>query len=167
MKQSIQAFFSNIPLSRFPMTSMLPKSIVNSQNQCLIDIWHSYRLPLSLISFFTWVVRYHSFNFPPTTLASFQLIFGPQLTMGNWNHRSKTEDKGGILYNVIWKTMCSYYILTLKLILSSILVVGIIFYKEFLGEAFLTIFIYLFGWVNVSEVRYMKCYYFYVGFLAL
>lgn len=41
--------------------------------------------------------------------------------------------------------MYSYYILTLKLILSSILVIGIIFYKEFLGEAFLTIFIYLFG----------------------
>nr|XP_031546994.1 LOW QUALITY PROTEIN: NIPA-like protein 2 [Vicugna pacos] len=45
----------------------------------------------------------------------------------------------------VHKTTSIVNILTLKLILSSVPIIGIIFYQEFLGAAFLTVFIYLFG----------------------
>lgn len=73
-----------------------------------------------------------------------------------------------IMYNIIWKTKYSYGKYSHPEInVPSIPVIGIVFYQEFLGAAFLTVFIYLFGWVNVSEVRYVKSYYFHAGFLAL
>ena len=54
---------------------------------------------------------------------------------------------------IFFKIMCCYYKFSCPKtnfdLWSSI---GIIFYQEFLGAAFLTVFIYLFGWVHVSEV---------------